>query len=50
MGISLNFLPKLVQSICENVKQGDLKAAQTSQDLLNKTMDMILQEGRTQFF
>ncbi|KAJ3647618.1 hypothetical protein Zmor_019485 [Zophobas morio] len=45
MGTSLNFLPKLVESICEAVREGNLKAAQTSQNLLIKTIDVVLKEG-----
>ncbi|RZC32597.1 N-acetylneuraminate lyase A, partial [Asbolus verrucosus] len=45
MGTSLNFLPKLVESICDSVKKGNIKNAQTSQNLLNRTIDLISKQG-----
>ncbi|XP_044265322.1 N-acetylneuraminate lyase-like [Tribolium madens] len=45
MGTSLNFLPKLVESICEAVREGNIKNAQTSQNLLNRTIDVIVKQG-----
>jgi dihydrodipicolinate synthase/N-acetylneuraminate lyase len=45
MGVSLNFLPKLVQSIRESVTQGDIKGAQKSQNLLNRAIDVIGEQG-----
>lgn len=45
MGNSLNILPKLAESICSCMKNGELKSAQASQTLLTKAITNIYSHG-----
>ncbi|XP_050293552.1 N-acetylneuraminate lyase-like isoform X2 [Anthonomus grandis grandis] len=45
MGNSLNILPKLAESICSCMKNGEIKSAQASQSLLTKAMTNIYGHG-----
>lgn len=45
MSNSLNILPKLIQSIYQSAKNGELQLAQKSQHLLNKALDCIYSYG-----
>nr|CAH7724292.1 unnamed protein product [Callosobruchus chinensis] len=45
MGNSINILPKLAESICQCIKDGEIKSAQASQNLLKKALDNIYCNG-----
>lgn len=45
MGNSLNILPKLAESICSCMKNGEIKSAQASQTLLTKAITNIYNHG-----
>ncbi|KAJ8926546.1 hypothetical protein NQ314_021085 [Rhamnusium bicolor] len=45
MGNSINILPKLAESICQCIKDGEIKSAQASQNLLKKALDNIYGNG-----
>ncbi|XP_060526604.1 N-acetylneuraminate lyase isoform X2 [Cylas formicarius] len=45
MGNSLNILPKLAESICSCMKNGEIKSAQASQSLLTKAITNIYNYG-----
>ncbi|CAH1169810.1 unnamed protein product [Phaedon cochleariae] len=45
MGNSINILPKLAESICQCIKDGEIKSAQASQNLLKKAIDGIYGNG-----
>ncbi|CAG9857872.1 unnamed protein product [Phyllotreta striolata] len=45
MGNSINILPKLAESICQCIKDGEIKSAQASQNLLKKAIDSIYCNG-----
>ncbi|XP_056636425.1 N-acetylneuraminate lyase-like [Diorhabda sublineata] len=45
MGNSINILPKLAESICQCIKDGEIKSAQASQNLLKKAVDNIYCNG-----
>ncbi|CAG9839927.1 unnamed protein product [Diabrotica balteata] len=45
MGNSINILPKLAESICQCIKEGEIKSAQASQNLLKKAIDNIYCNG-----
>ncbi|KAG5887695.1 hypothetical protein JTB14_002016 [Gonioctena quinquepunctata] len=45
MGNSINILPKLADSICQCIKDGEIKSAQASQNLLKKAIDNIYCNG-----
>ncbi|KAJ8924059.1 hypothetical protein NQ315_006836 [Exocentrus adspersus] len=45
MGSSINILPKLADSICQCIKDGEIKSAQASQNLLKKALDNIYCNG-----
>lgn len=50
MGNSINILPKLAESICQCIKDGEIKSAQASQNLLKKALDNIYSNGNFIFF
>ncbi|KAJ8979646.1 hypothetical protein NQ317_001353 [Molorchus minor] len=45
MGNSINILPKLAESICQCIKDGEIKSAQASQNLLKRALDNIYCNG-----
>ncbi|KAL1501007.1 hypothetical protein ABEB36_006413 [Hypothenemus hampei] len=47
MSNSLNILPKLAESICSCMKNGEIKSAQASQALLTKAITNIYNHGET---